>query len=174
MYSQGYAGTSINQVIDESSSHKASFYRYFQTKEELGFEYLKQQGDDFRNSWIRLMNSSETPQEFVRRWMALLRKQTKSGKFFGCPLARFMSSLDQPDVELANRSASVLESWLECLSDYFASCKQKGLVPDYFNPRKKAELFMKLFQGNSQLYMITHNRKYFEEMETEMLGELER
>ncbi|PJZ48387.1 TetR/AcrR family transcriptional regulator [Leptospira saintgironsiae] len=172
MYSQGYAGTSINQVIDESESHKASFYRYFQTKEDLGKEYLERQGRDFQVGWERLMERSETPEEFVHRWMALLKKQVKSGKYFGCPLARFMGSLDKPEPDLAERSSTVLGSWISCLENYFEKNKKALTLPADFDSRKKAELFLKLFQGNSQFYVMTHDPKYFNELEEEMLSEL--
>ncbi|MEI7012192.1 TetR/AcrR family transcriptional regulator [Leptospira licerasiae] len=174
MYSQGYAGTSINQVIDESESHKASFYRYFPTKEDLGKEYLERQGRDFQVGWERLMERSETPQEFVHRWMALLKKQVKSGKYFGCPLARFMGSLDKLEPDLAARSSNVLESWTSCLENYFERSKKVSALPTNFDSRKKAELFLKLFQGNSQFYVMTHDPKYFNELEEEMLSELKR
>lgn len=172
MYEQGYAGTSINQVIEESDSHKASFYRYFQTKEDLGKEYLERQGGDFKRGWERLMEKSDDPSEFVRRWLALLNKQVKIGKYFGCPLARFMGSLERPDAEWAKRSSLVLESWISCLEHYFEKCKEGKLLPESFPTRKKAELFMKLFQGNSQFYVMTQDAKYFEAMQEEMLSEL--
>lgn len=172
IYSQGYAGTSVNQVIGESDSHKASFYRYFQTKEDLGKEYLKIQAANFQNSWERLMSRSANPVEFINRWMALLNKQVRAKKYFGCPLARFMGSLDQPDQVWTNQSAEILESWIHCLEIYFEENKSKGLLPQTFPARKKAERLMKLFQGNSQFYMITGNSKFFKELEEEMIGEL--
>ncbi|TGL49411.1 TetR/AcrR family transcriptional regulator [Leptospira wolffii] len=170
IYEQGYSGTSVNQVIEESESHKASFYRYFQTKDDLGKEYLERQGKDFQNGWERLMEKSESPQEFIHRWMALLKKQVKMGRYFGCPLARFMGSLDQPDEDWADRSANVLESWIFCLETYFDRNKSEHILPEDFPSRKKAELIMKLFQGNSQLYIMTHNPKYFDDMQEEMLS----
>ncbi|PJZ67592.1 TetR/AcrR family transcriptional regulator [Leptospira wolffii] len=170
IYEQGYSGTSVNQVIEESESHKASFYRYFQTKDDLGKEYLERQGKDFQNGWERLMEKSESPQEFIRRWMALLKKQVKMGRYFGCPLARFMGSLDQPDEDWADRSSNVLESWIFCLETYFDRNKSEHILPEDFPSRKKAELIMKLFQGNSQLYMMTRNPKYFDDMQEEMLS----
>ncbi|EQA36654.1 transcriptional regulator, TetR family [Leptospira inadai serovar Lyme str. 10] len=172
IYSQGYAGTSVNQVIGESDSHKASFYRYFQTKEDLGREYLKIQATNFRNSWERLMARSATPVEFINRWMALLNKQVREKKYFGCPLARFMGSLDQPDQAWVNQGAEVLESWIHCLETYFEENITRGLLPRTFPARKKAERLMKLFQANSQFYMITGNSKFFKELQEEMIGEL--
>ncbi|TGK07850.1 TetR/AcrR family transcriptional regulator [Leptospira semungkisensis] len=172
MYAQGYAGTSINQVIDESSSHKASFYRYFQTKEDLGREYIKRQGQDFREVWERLMEKSKSPEEFIGRWMALLKKQVKMEKYFGCPLARFMGSLDRPDPDWAKLSSDVLGSWISCLENYFEANKENSLLPASFPSRRKAELFLKLFQGNSQFYVMTHDPSYFQELEEEMMREL--
>ncbi|TGK06446.1 TetR/AcrR family transcriptional regulator [Leptospira fletcheri] len=172
IYTQGYATTSVNQVIDESESHKASFYRYFQTKEDLGKKYLEVQATEFQNGWERLMDRSSGPTEFVERWMALLGKQVRAKKYFGCPLARFMGSVEGQNPEWSKQASAVLESWIHCLELYFENCKTKGILSEDFSSRKKAERFMKLFQGNSQFYMMTGDPKFFRELREEMISEL--
>ena len=51
--------------------------------------------------------------------------------------------------------------------------EKAGKLTKNFNSQKKAERFLKLFQGNSQFYIITGDAKYFDEMKQEMLDELE-
>ena len=96
-YKQGYEATSVNHIIEASATHKASFYRYFKSKEELGEEYLNLQGKIFNEGWIYLMAKTDSPQGFVNTWVSLLKRQVRSGNFFGCPVAKFMSSSEKPN-----------------------------------------------------------------------------
>jgi len=66
----------------------------------------------------------------------------------------------------------VLESWYEVFSDFFYSLGRSDEIPQTFFRAlcdKKARQCIKVFQGNSQLYVITGDRRYFDEMEMELL-----
>jgi AcrR family transcriptional regulator len=171
-YKQGYEATSVNHIIEASATHKASFYRYYKSKEELGEEYLNLQGNTFNDGWIYLMAKSDSPQGFVNTWVSLVKRQIRSGNFFGCPVAKFMSSSEKPNESHA-KAKEILAKWIDTLANYFEENKKSSKLPRNFNSQKKAERFLKLFQGNSQFYIITGDAKYFDEMKQEMLDELE-
>jgi TetR/AcrR family transcriptional regulator, transcriptional repressor for nem operon len=171
-YKQGYDATSVNHIIEASATHKASFYRYFKSKEELGEEYLTLQGNNFNDGWAYLMAKADSPQSFVNTWVSLVKRQVKSGNFFGCPVAKFMSSSEKPS-ESHTRAKEILAKWIATLANYFEENKKLGKLVKNFNSQKKAERFLKLFQGNSQFYIMTGDAKYFDEMKQEMLDELE-
>ncbi len=170
-YKQGYDATTVNQIIDDSSTHKASFYRYFQDKEELGNIYLDQRGHAFNEGWKILMAKAQTPADFVSLWISLLKRQIRSKSFFGCPIARFMSSSEISESS-RDKASSILNLWIETLSDYFERKKNEGLLKQKFNSKQKAKTFLKIFQGNAQFYIMTGNVIYFDEMKQEMLEEL--
>lgn len=172
-YKQGYDATSVNHIIEASATHKASFYRYYKSKEELGEEYLTLQGNSFNEGWIYLMAKSDSPQSFVNTWVSLLKRQVRSGNFFGCPVAKFMSSSEKPNESHA-KAKEILAKWIDTLANYFEENKKSGKLAKNFNSQKKAERFLKLFQGNSQFYIMTGDAKYFDEMKQEMLDELEK
>ncbi len=65
-YRQGYDATTVNQIIDASGTHKASFYRYFQGKEDLGAIYLDTQGNQFNEGLKVMMNKSESSKDFIQ------------------------------------------------------------------------------------------------------------
>lgn len=53
---QGYAATSIDDVIKESRlSGKSHFYHYFRSKEELGFEVIDQQFERFAERGLAIL-----------------------------------------------------------------------------------------------------------------------
>jgi AcrR family transcriptional regulator len=170
-YTKGYDATSVNQIIEESTTHKASFYRYFHDKEELGEAYLQIQGESFNDGWKTLMKKSPTPADFINRWISLLKRQVRSNAYFGCPIAKFMSSSAIPETS-KEKAIEIFNLWIQTLANYFEEKKSEGILGETFDSMNKARRFLKLFQGNSQFYVITGNAKYFDEMEQEMLDEL--
>jgi hypothetical protein len=83
-----------------------------------------------------------------------------------------MSSSEKPNESHA-KAKEILAKWIDTLANYFEENKKSSKLPRNFNSQKKAERFLKLFQGNSQFYIITGDAKYFDEMKQEMLDELE-
>ncbi|TGL58196.1 TetR/AcrR family transcriptional regulator [Leptospira ognonensis] len=167
-YRQGYDATTVNQIIDVSSTHKASFYRYFQDKEELGAIYLDWQGKTFNEGWQILMKKADTPKDFIHLWISLLKRQIRNHAYFGCPIAKFMSSSEIP-VSSKNKANEVLQLWTTTLANYFERKKIEGFLGPSFASQKEAKRFLKIFQGNSQFFVMTDNAKYFDEMKEEMM-----
>ncbi|XDD49009.1 TetR/AcrR family transcriptional regulator [Leptospira sp. WS92.C1] len=168
-YHRGYSGTSTNQLIADSGTHKASFYRYFQSKEEIALEYLKLQGENFENGLQRIMDRSATWEEFIQIWNGLLLKQVKSGKFIGCPVARFLNSVDEKNEEFELVADKILQGWIKILESYFGSEKKKGNLGPFVDSLAAAKKILKLFQGSAQLYRITGKNEYFQELKSEMM-----
>ncbi|TGM57833.1 TetR/AcrR family transcriptional regulator [Leptospira adleri] len=168
-YHRGYSGTSTNQLIADSGTHKASFYRYFQSKEEIALEYLKLQGENFENGLQRMMERAPSWKEFINTWNGVLLKQVKSGRFLGCPVARFINSVEEKNEEFEIVSDKIIEGWIRILESYFESEKKVGRLDSSVNCLAAAKKILKLFQGSSQLFRITGKKEYFQELKAEMI-----
>ncbi|PJZ31561.1 TetR/AcrR family transcriptional regulator [Leptospira kmetyi] len=171
-YRRGYSGTSTNQLIADSGTHKASFYRYFQSKEEIALEYLKLQGENFENGLQRMMERSPSWKEFIHTWTSVLLKQVKSGKFIGCPIARFLNSVEERNEDFELVADKILHGWIQIFESYFESEKKKGHLDSSLNSLAASRKILKLFQGSSQLFRITGKTDYFLELEGEMIEAL--
>ncbi|PJZ56501.1 transcriptional regulator [Leptospira barantonii] len=171
-YRRGYSGTSTNQLIADSGTHKASFYRYFQSKEEIALEYLKLQGENFENGLQRMMERSPSWKEFIHTWTSVLLKQVKSGKFIGCPIARFLNSVEEKNEDFEIVADKILHGWIQIFESYFESEKKKGHLDSSLNALAASRKILKLFQGSSQLFRITGKTDYFLELEGEMIETL--
>ncbi|MBM9577922.1 TetR/AcrR family transcriptional regulator [Leptospira sp. 201903070] len=168
-YHRGYSGTSTNQLIADSGTHKASFYRYFQSKEEIALEYLKLQGENFENGLQRMMERAPSWEEFISTWSAVLLKQVKSGKFLGCPIARFINSVEEKNEDFEIVADKIIEGWIRIFELYFESEKKKGNLDPSLDSLAAAKKILKLFQGSSQLFRITGKNEYFLELKAEMI-----
>ena len=173
IYELGFDATSVNHLIEASGTHKASFYRYFENKEEVGDMYLKLQGENFLKGWKFLMEKSKSPEDFVRVWVSLLKRQIRKKTYFGCPIARFMSSSEKSQTS-SQLAREIIREWTDTLGDYFFTFekKEKSHAEDLIKKNEcyeKGKKFLKIFQGNSQMFVITGELSYIDEMEKEML-----
>ena len=104
---QGYESTGINQIITESETAKASFYDHFASKELLGQEYLARYGRKHLELLAQLMQRSATPQEFIAAWVRLIKRQNRSGVFYGCPMANLRAQIGIGSPVLASAIATL-------------------------------------------------------------------
>ncbi|MCP5482985.1 MAG: TetR/AcrR family transcriptional regulator [Spirochaetales bacterium] len=168
-YRQGPGAVGVNELIEASGTHKASFYRHFASRDALALEYLREQGRSFRALLTKLTARASHATDFVHRWVSLLKKQERRGEFLGCPLARFMSGLAVEDPQWAVESRAILDSWHNVLAGYLQS-----LSGNRTHAEDQARALIKAYQANAQLYAITRDRRYFTEMEADMLAALEK
>ncbi len=116
--SQGYEATGINQIIAESQTAKATFYDHFASKELLGREYLAAYGKKHIELLHLLMQRSETPQLFIAAWVRLIRRQNRSGVFYGCPMANLRAQIGVDAPVLTSAIAHLAAGTIEAIAGY--------------------------------------------------------
>jgi TetR/AcrR family transcriptional regulator, transcriptional repressor for nem operon len=172
-YRQGYSSTGINQILEEAGAHKASLYRYFETKEDLGLAYLEMQDQRFRQFLAAIIEKSGDFPRFAHTWVGLILRDARRRSFHGCPVSNFRSQVDAPDPRIAPRIKDAIEGWLELLADYLAAEQRAGRLKLKAEPQVLSARLMRIYQGSVQLYRMTADINYLASMETEMLAALE-
>ena len=167
---QGFAGTPVNQLIDLSDTHKASFYRHFEGKEDVAVEYLKAEGETFLAALEMLLGRARDAPDFVRRWCRLLRKQVRSGQFHGCRVSRLIQTLEKEHESLETLSAEILDAWIKALAVYLAGRREAGGFQG--DPARTAEKFIRLFQGTAAMYRLHGRAEVFAYLEQDLLAEV--
>ncbi len=166
---RGFDATSVNDLIAASETHKASFYRYFQSKEEVAVEYLHRERDAFAQGLQILMDRSDNPVDFIQTWSALLMRQVKAGKFAGCRVSRLMQTLSADDT-LQNEATAVIDAWTEMLAEFLALQKSKGAFRG--DPETTAEKILRLFQGTAAMYRLHRRKEVFIRLRDDLLKEV--
>ena len=166
---RGFDATSINDLIAASETHKASFYRYFRSKEEVAVEYLHRERDAFARGLQTLMDRADDPGDFIRTWCALLMRQVKADKFVGCRVSRLMQTLSA-DATLQREAAGVIDAWTEMLAKFLALQKVKGAFRG--DPEITAEKILRLFQGTAAMYRMHQRKEVFMHLRDDLLKEV--
>ncbi|BDA77527.1 TetR family transcriptional regulator [Leptospira kobayashii] len=168
-YRQGYDRTGINQILEESRSHKQSLYQYFPSKQDLGKAYLEEQRLDLLNLLRGLSEKKEDPKEWIAAWVSVLKRQARKEDFFGCPFANFSAqSLEEKSI-FQEQLQTVIKEWILVFETNFDKWKEKKYISPNLNSSVCAKKSLVIYEGNIQLFLITGNKSYLESIESDFL-----
>ena len=150
--SQGYAATGINQIIAESKPAKASFYDYFPAKELLGKEYLARYGQHHIALIQNLIQRSVSPRDFLASWVKLIKRQLRSQKLYGCPMANLRAQIGSDSPLLVREIQKLTAQTLATLADYLQA---EGLASDGKTALLMARRVFAAYEGAIHLWFLT-------------------
>ena len=163
--SQGFAATGINQIIAESNTAKASFYDHFSSKVLLGKEYLARYGTGHLSLIQTLMDRSESPHEFIRSWVRILKRQLKLKKFYGCPMSNLRAQTADSSPLLTREVKDLAERTVDLLAGYLLTTTPGGL----FTERRAAELagrrVFSIYEGAIHIWQLTGDEAALDDIE---------
>ncbi|WCL48604.1 TetR/AcrR family transcriptional regulator [Leptospira sp. GIMC2001] len=171
-YIQGYDATGINQILEESGTHKNSLYKYFPSKKDLGIAYLESQKISILDFVKKLSQQNPNLKDFIRTWINMILRQTRSDQFMGCPFANFSSQTlsDRESFHAVLKSA--LNDWIQIIGKYFEDCKKDRQLPESMDPYDLATQLISIYEGNVQMYLISHDKNYIKRIETDFLARI--
>lgn len=163
--SQGYAATGINQIIAESKAAKASFYDHFPSKELLGKEYLARYGKDHLALIRTLMERSDSPEDFVRSWVRILKRQLKLKKFYGCPMSNLRAQTADSSPLLKSEVKSLAESTIELIASYILRVNPGGLFASEKPASLAARRIFSAYEGAIHTWQLTGDAAALDDIE---------
>ncbi|MBR31354.1 MAG: hypothetical protein CMN77_08560 [Spirochaetaceae bacterium] len=153
-YEQGFEATGINRVLDEAGAHKQSLYLHFESKEDLGRAYVQTRGAQVMDL-LRTLTRKKDPVAMVESWVQILKRQARNQSFYGCPLANFSAQTLSHGNSFQPVLKSMLEEWLNLLGEYFREVSKTGKLDA--EPEKLARQLIMIYEGNTQLFLITRD-----------------
>jgi AcrR family transcriptional regulator len=168
--SQGYAATGINQIIAESKTAKASFYDYFPSKELLGKEYLARYGQHHIALIQNLVQRSTSPRDFLASWVKLIKRQLRSQKLYGCPMANLRAQIGSDSSLLVREIQKLTAQTLATLADYLQS---ERLAGDSKTALLMARRVFAAYEGAIHLWQLTGEASSLDDIEFLALNVIE-
>jgi AcrR family transcriptional regulator len=93
-YEQGYHNTGVNQIIEEAGIAKASLYKYYPGKQDIGLAYLNLKA----KNWFKQLNGNlsglNSPEEKIKKTYDFLEDLYVKGFFTGCAFQKMVSEID--------------------------------------------------------------------------------
>ena len=95
-YRQGFRATGINEIIKKSGVAKATFYKHFPSKDDLGVVYLKEIHKAEMTVLDKAFREAKGPVEEFLSVLASLIPWLIETRFRGCPYLNMASEIPDP------------------------------------------------------------------------------
>jgi TetR/AcrR family transcriptional repressor of lmrAB and yxaGH operons len=161
---KGYSNTGINDILKEAYMSKGSFYFYFSSKKELGFEVSKYYGKKILSEWLEPL--SKNPWDvFVTTMVSDIKKSVSESNYYGCPLAVLGLDISFVEADLLNTYAAGIEKVIGVFSN---SLQLSGLTKEISDMTAKKAFA--LYEGNVIYYKISKDEEIFNRIQQDLLS----
>jgi AcrR family transcriptional regulator len=155
---RGFAGCSIQDVLDATGLEKGCLYRYFASKEELAaaaFKYSLAEVVKVRTEGLEeIENSVEKLRYFVGRFV-----ETPSPIKGGCPLMNTAIDADDGNPELRELARKGVEAWKARIEKIVKSGMERGEIRKEVKPRRIANSMIAMLEGSLMISRTEGTRK---------------
>ncbi len=127
----GYSGTSIDEIINQSGITKGGFFYHFDGKNDLAkhlmLRYLEQDAIFFNGLFDRARDLTDDPLQQMLIFVKLLAESMEAlpETHPGCLVASFTYECNQVDEEVSRLTAEGLVSWRDLFTDQLVQVCEK-------------------------------------------------
>jgi len=146
-YQKGY-GVGLQEILDAAGIYKATFYRYFGSKDELAQEYIRAKKDELIGGLRSLMAKRPLPGDFFSTWAKLLARGADTGDFYGCPFSNLFAQTLHESPDLRAKLRDAVDEIIEVLADFLQN-------------RRYAQSVFMLYEGAMTMYNLTGDKAVF-------------
>jgi len=161
---KGFQSTGISEILEKAGAYKKTLYDHFDSKDELGFQYLSYLSDKQGIVMLKVLDKSYDLDDFIEKWVNFILRDQRYSSRKDCPIALFsgeISHLTQFDSYRNEAIRHVLETVEKCILRFKPDMKHDSLR---FH---SIDLYM-LYLGGLRLYSLTKDKKVIERMKEQM------
>lgn len=149
VFSKGFQGVSIDDIIKKTTLTKGAFYHQFPSKFDLGYalvdEVIKPMIID---RWIVPLEKYENPLDGILAQMKTLIGDCDPAQLkLGCPLNNLVQEMSPIDKGFHKRLQIALNLWIDEMQKHFKRAKKSGYVKADINTRQVAHFVVMAHEG---------------------------
>jgi TetR/AcrR family transcriptional regulator, transcriptional repressor for nem operon len=159
---RGVAGTTLDDVMEASSTSRSQIYHYFADKDALMCAVVKAQSDrvlGFHASSLAGIDSLED----LRRWRNQVVKLNRATRGVGgCPIGSLASELADRSEEARELLAKSFQRWESYLAMGLKAMQDRGVLGRHAHPDDLATAVVSALQGGLLLTQTTRSTRPLE------------
>jgi TetR/AcrR family transcriptional regulator, transcriptional repressor for nem operon len=169
---RGFAGCSIQDVMEATGLEKGGIYRHFESKEELAAEAFK-----FAiNEAVRVRRQgSDAIENRLERLKYLLRRfvEARSPLPGGCPLMNTAIDSDDGNPVLRGIAREAIGEWKERICGIVREGIERGEIREGTDPQKISNVVVAALEGALMISRIEKNRTAVQDVAAVLEGVLD-
>lgn len=149
VFSRGFQGVSVDDIVKKTSMTKGAFYHHFPTKLDLGYALV----DDvikpmIIGRWITPLAKYENPLDGILATLKfLIGNAPKEELKLGCPLNNLVQEMASVDKEFKKHLQVALSLWIEEMEKHLKRGKKAGFIKAEVNTRQVAHFVVMAHEG---------------------------
>lgn len=159
MLEKGYATTSLDEICEKAKVTKGSFFHYFESKEELAKELLKQFASANENLMREAMlQAGDDPLERVYALLDFAIGMSKNPEAKGCLVGIISQELSETHTKIRSICAESFERTANLIRKDLIAAKAQYAPKSSIDIKDLAEYFIALGQGSMILMKAKQDR----------------
>ena len=128
IYSHGYQGAALTDILEKAGVHKGSMYHFFKNKKELALSAIEEKmRERLFNAYTSVLSS---PPPYLPGWFALLRDVTRRDFKRGCPIANLVQEMSNLDPDFNRTMKGIYANFRDSFKKVYDRAIASGeLVP---------------------------------------------
>lgn len=182
VFTRGFQGVSIDDIVRKTSMTKGAFYHHFPTKLDMGYALVEETIQGLILSrWIDPLKKYENPIEGVlERLRILIGEAPLSDLEFGCPLNNLIQEMAPIDRRFRDTLKKALELWIDGMRIELERGKKSGHVRRSVDTKEAAVFIIMAHEGfygmikslgnkNQETFKILHSslKRYLDLLATD-------
>lgn len=172
---KGYYASTVDDIVSYSKLSKGSFYNYFESKEDIFINLLKQQREESLKKLNTNLNKIDSPMEKMKYWInSDIPYDLNKKKMMRIHIEFWLYSTDSPDVQHILKDR--FDIMFGMTKDIILQGIEAGEFKQDIDPEKASALFWELHDGIWLHATIGYNEdkteRRIKEMEAAMLAYL--
>lgn len=149
IFTRGFQGVSIDDILKKTSLTKGAFYHQFQSKLDLGYALVDEVIKPMTYArWIDPLKDFENPLDGILIQLKnLIGKAGPEELQYGCPLNNLVQEMAPIDALFKKKLEVALSYWIEGMEKELARGKTQGFIRKDINTRQVAHFIVMAHEG---------------------------
>jgi AcrR family transcriptional regulator len=148
LWTKGYNGTRVDEIIENTAFTKGAFYHHFPSKKALVAAIIEETiGSVMEYRWLEPLEKADDPFAAIIARLNEVRHDGDEGIRRGCILNNLAQELSHTDEELRDLLNRKFGKWISGFAQAIAVSKAKGQVRADVDPDKLATYIVASYEG---------------------------
>lgn len=149
VFTRGFQGTSVDQIVEKTKHTKGAFFHQFPTKLSLGYALVDEVIRPMTYArWIEPLKNYENPLEgILSQIKELIGEASPDELQYGCPLNNLVQEMAPIDPLFKEKLEDALSYWIEGMNHELKRAKKDGYIRKDINVREVAHFVVMAHEG---------------------------
>jgi AcrR family transcriptional regulator len=170
VYTRGFQGVSIDDIVKKTGMTKGAFYHHFPNKLSLGYALVEEVIQPMiLDRWIKPLTAYKNPlQGILKQFQKHIGEASLESLQYGCPLNNLVQEMAPIDSGFKERLQTALNLWIEEIEKQLVRGQENGYLKEDFKPRQLAHFIVMTHEGFYGLLKGLESKQSFDSLYASM------